>query len=149
MNKVFLVISTLLLLGFFSCNKAEKPPIKKDKIWDCHHEETWDAFKIKNSLIGEWEWEFISCWANQEDANSNEFIGLTIEFKSDSTLLVKEDGQLAQTSNWKVVEGDGDLFAIEATPSIRQLNGRILIGDDRVLFNDSYIDGCDNYFKRK
>lgn len=145
--------SIILLLAIpfilFACNKAEKPPVSQGDMWECHHETTWDSLKTKNALIGEWEWEYIACFWNPEDANNNEFKGLTIEFKSNNTLNVKENGQTTQTSTWKVVGGDADLFAIDVDPSVPQLYGRILLCNERVEFNNSYIDGCDNYFKRK
>jgi len=137
---------TLLLL---SCNKEENPPVSQGDMWDCYHELTWDTINTKETLIGEWEWEYIGCFWNPEDANDDEFKGMTIEFKSDNTLEVKDNGQITQTSNWKVVNGDADLFALDVDPTVTQLYGRILFCDKRVEFNDSYIDGCDNYFKRK
>jgi len=140
---LILVISIII----FSCNK--NPPINQREIWDCHQEITWDSLKTKNTLIGKWEWEYISCYWNPEDANDSRFKGLTIEFKSDSTLDVKESGQIIQTSIWKVVNGGVDLFAIDVEPTVIQLYGRILFCEERVEFNHSYIDGCDNYFKRK
>ena len=143
--------STILLwvISFFlfACNKDENSPICQGDMWECHHEMTWDSLKTRNTLIGEWEWEYIRCFWNS--VNDNEFKGMTIEFKPDGTLDVKENEQITQTSNWKVVEGDADLFAVDVGPSVNQLYGRILFCDERVEFNDSYIDGCDNYFKRK
>ena len=74
---------------------------------------------------------------------------MTIEFKSNSTLDVKENGQITQSSNWKVVNSDADLFAIDVDPPVIQLYGRILFCEKRVKFNNSYIDGNDNYFRIK
>lgn len=143
---VLLLVITIIL---FACNKDENPPINQGDMWDCHHKMTWDSLKTNNALIGEWEWEFIGCYWNPEDANNDEFKGLTIEFNSDNTLDVKENGQTTLTSNWKVVNLDADLFAIDVDPSVSQLYGRILFCDERVEFNNSVVDGCDNYFKRK
>jgi len=136
----------------FACNRNEdppNPPINQGDMWKCHHEISWDSLKTKNTLIGEWEWEYIGCYWNPEDANNDEFKGLTIEFKADNKLEVRENGQIAQTSNWRVVKGDSDTFAIDVSPSSGLLYGRILFCGDRVEFNHSFIDGCDNYFKRK
>ena len=141
----YLVLPIILL----ACDKGEDLPSSQVNMWDCHNQMTWDSLKIKNTLIGEWEWVYISCFWNPEDANDNEFEGLVIEFKSDNTLYVKEKGQITQTSNWKVVDADADLFALDVDPSVTQLYGRIFFCDERVGFSTSYIDGCDNYFKRK
>lgn len=148
LNYPIALILTISILSI-ACNKEENPPISRGDIWECHHERTWDSLSTKEALIGEWEWEYVRCFWSPDDANGNEFDGLTIEFKQDNTLDVKENGQITQTSNWKVVDGDADLFAIDADPAVAQLYGRILFCEDRVEFNDSYIDGCDNYFKRR
>jgi hypothetical protein len=144
-----IVLTFTLLILLIACNKEEMPPINQGDMWDCHHEMTWDSLSTKETLIGVWEWEYIGCFWNPEDANKSEFKGLTIEFKSDNTLDVKENGQITQTSNWEIVNGDAELFAIDVHPPVTQLYGRILFCEERVEFNDSYIDGCDNYFKRK
>ena len=140
---LFLIVQTIL----FACNKESKPPVDPVNIWKCHHEITWDSPSTRTALIGVWKWEYINCLDTGHD-NDDEYRGLSIEFKADSTLNVIQNGQVTQTSNWKVVTGDEDLFSIEATPSVVQLYGRILFCDNKVEFNHSYIDGCDNYFTK-
>ena len=76
----------ILSIHLLSCNKEENPPISEVDMWDCHHEMTRDSLSTKEALIGEWEWEYIGCFWNPEDANDDDFKGMTIEFKSDNTL---------------------------------------------------------------
>ncbi|MFK7970375.1 MAG: hypothetical protein AB8F95_08415 [Bacteroidia bacterium] len=145
MNRLLILIwaaSSILL----SCNK--KPPIPHVDIWACHHETTWDAEKVHHTLLGKWEWQFVTCSRTLENLKGDEFEGLEIEFKPDSTLDVIENGEITQTSTWKVVNGDVHLFAVKAEPSVSQLRGRILFCEEKVEFNHGYIDGCDNYFER-
>lgn len=153
MKKSVQITGLLLALPFllFTCCKKEEdvPPVHVEQLWACHHEMTWDSLSTRNALLGEWEWEFISCYWSPENANGDEFKGLVIHFKSDDTLIVTENGQITQVSSWKVVDGDGDLFELEVNPYVGQLYGRILFCDQKVEFNDSYIDGCDNYFVKK
>lgn len=149
MSNHSIALTVVLSILLIACKKEENPPISQGDMWDCHHEMTWNSLSTKEALIGKWEWEYIGCYWNPEDANDNEFKGLTIEFKPDNTLEVKVNGQISQTSNWKIVNGDADLFAIDVAPTVPQLYGRILFCEDKVEFNHSYIDGCDNYFKRK
>lgn len=141
----FIFVAAIILI---TCNKEETPPINQAEMWDCHHKTEWDSLKTKERLIGTWDWEYIGCYWNTEDANDDSFKGMTIEFKSDSTLIVRENGQMTQTSRWVVVDEDADLYSIEVDPTVIQLYGRILFCEKIVEFNDSYIDGCDNYFKR-
>jgi hypothetical protein len=110
---------------------------------------SWDSLTTHNALIGEWEWEYISCYWNPDGGNDSDHKGLTIEFKSDQSLIVTEKGEVTQTSSWEVGDGDLDLYEIYVDPSVIQLHGRILICDEWLEFNDSYIDGCDNYFRKK
>lgn len=143
-NSLIIAISILL----FSCNKEKYSPYSQARIWNCHHELTWDSTSVNETLIGEWEWEYILCIADPQNANDEDHKGTTIEFKSDNTLDVIENGEITQTSNWKVVDGDSDLYKINVDPYVIQLYGRILFCEKRVEFNNSYIDGCDNYFMR-
>ena len=149
-QSIALLLSVPLIL--FACNKEEnfpEPPISHTALWDCHHQMAWDSLKTKNALIGEWEWEYIACAWNLKAASYEEFKGLTVEFKPDNTLDVKENGQTIETSNWKVVDGDADLFALSVDTEVAPLFGRILFCENRVVFGGSYIDLCDNYFRRK
>lgn len=99
--------------------------------------------------MGEWEWEYISCYGISPYANGEDFKGLTIEFNSDNTLDIKEDGQLSQTSRWEVISTGNDFFAIEVAPFVSQLSGVILFCGEKVAFISSIGDGCDHYFTRK
>jgi len=140
-----IAISILL----FACNKEENPPISQGNMWDCYREMTWDTLSLKENLIGRWDWEYIGCFWNPKDANDDEFKGLSIEFVGNNTLDVRVNGELTQTSNWKVVYVDADLMAISVEPDVVQLNGLILFCEEWLEFNNGYIDGCNNYFKRK
>lgn len=144
-QSVFLLLAILLIL--LACNKEPNPPISQSDMWDCHSGMTWDSLKTANALIGEWEWEYISCFSGL--ANDSESKGLTIEFKSDNTLDVKQDGETTQISTWEVVERSTGFFKVDVAPSVNQLNGLILFCDERIEFQSSESDGCDDYFKRK
>lgn len=141
----------LMFLGLVflssSCNIGNNPPKSQSVMFDCHHEKSWDSLATQNELIG--EWEYISCCCTSDDANDSDFRGLTIDFKPDQSLIVREAGKITQTSTWKVVDGDHTFYALEVDPYVIQLFGRILFCEDLLEFNDSYIDGCDNYFRKK
>lgn len=142
------LLSTILFF-LLACDEEESSPFNQSEIWACHHKLVWDSLRTKDSLIGEWEWEYGACPRTSKDAPVYNFDGLSIKFKLDNSVTVKENGKLTQTAKWKVVKGDADLFAIEVSPPVRQLHGRILFFEERVEFNNSIVNGCDNYFKRK
>lgn len=147
-----LALFLILSLALLACNQEENfpdPPVSHTEMWNCYQKTSWDSLKIKNALVGEWEWEYIACAWNLKAASYDEFKELTVEFKPDNTVAVKENGQTIETSSWKVIDGDADLFALSVDTKVAPLYGRILICDNRVVFNGSYIDLCDNYYKRK
>lgn len=143
------VIMSTVSIFLCACCKENSPPISQGEMWDCHHELTWDTLSMQEALIGEWEWEYIACYWNPDDDNGDDFKGMLIEFKSDKTLLVKENGQITQNAEWKLVDADVGLYKIKTNPSVSQLHGRVLFCDQRLECNNSYIDGCDNYFIKK
>lgn len=144
---IFPAFALALLLN--SCTKEENPPISIAEMWNCHNKIIWDTSNTKNSLLGEWEWEYVKCYYDPESVDYHSSKGMTVEFKSNNTVEVKTNDQEIQTSKWKVENGDGDLFEVKTDPPIPQLQGGILFCKKRVAFNLSYIDGCNHYFIKK
>ncbi len=140
----------LLFLCFLvlSCEKKDKPPFSQDEIWKCHQNSEWNEIKLKNALVGLWNWEYVALSWTPEN---NQYVTdqeLTIEFKSDSSLIVKQHGNIIQLATWKIVGGDPDLFSLEDDPNVSQLFGRVILCNDIVEFYGSYADISDNYFRR-
>ncbi len=155
-SKTFLKLWVLIVLLIqISCTKEndplvkQEPPITLPNMLACHRTTSWDSLTVHTKLLGKWEWEYIQCYWNPEDGNYKDFQGLSIEFKPDNTLEVKVNGQTTQTPKWEVVKLNDGNYSIHVNPVVLQLPGRILFCTERVLFNDSYVDGCDNYFKKK
>lgn len=137
-----------VLLLLTSCEKGEKSIINQSSLWDCYHEQVWDSLQIENSLLGQWDWVNNSCGGFPNNMSTSEFAGIRVVFKEGNILELIQDSVIIQTSDWHVVDGDAHLFELDLNPNIYQLNGRILICAQEVLFNQSYIDGCDNYFQK-
>jgi hypothetical protein len=131
-----------------TCNEPASAPPAQLNLWACHRTVTRDSTATESALLGVWTWEYISCFWKTEKANGEDFKCLSIEFKADHTLIVKESGKITQTARWKIFRGDPELFVIKTEPLVPQVVGRILFCEDVLEFNDSYVDGCDNYFKK-
>ena len=53
------------------------------------------------------------------------------------------------STKWTVITEDTKFYGIELDSNVIQLlSGRIFICGEIVEFNDSYLDGCDEYFKK-
>lgn len=155
------IIAILILLFAvmavqISCKKAnetevipiQKPPIALDSILTCYKQRKPDSADIRNSLLGKWQWTFIKCYWNPENANSEDYKTHSIEFKQNDSVEVKVNGQLTQKSSWKLTKLNDGYYKLSMNPIVVLLPGKVLFCGDQVLFYDSYVDGCDNYFKR-
>ena len=131
-----------------TCTEAAAPPPAELNLLLCHRSIARDSVATEKALLGLWDWEYISCFWKTEKANGEDYKCLSIEFKSDHTLIVKESGKTTQTARWKIFRGDPELFLIKTEPLVPQVVGRILFCEDVLEFNDSYVDGCDNYFRK-
>ncbi len=156
LSKFVQSIGFVCLLFILSCNKEQErpdpssatPPKSLGEMVTCHNTVTWDSASIRNKLVGSWQWKYIRCYWNPEDANGDDYQTMRIEFKNNNTLEVKNNDTLVQTSQWKIINLNDGFFKVESTPLVYYIPGRIVFCDSMVLFNDSYVDGCDNYFTR-
>jgi len=146
-NLFFCVIVISVL--FCSCNDDDAPFVG-DELWECHSEVNWDSTAVINFLIGEFEWEYISCYESRSDANGAQNEGFVIDIKSDNTYRTTRDGQSIKSGTWTIVSAtEQDLYQFETDPYIPEAFGRILICEDRIKFDDSYRELCDNYYRKK
>jgi hypothetical protein len=106
----------------------------------------WTQNRIFDSLVGTWQWQYRTCEGMGYTSVMAED-GLTIQFQKDSTLIATKSGKSEKT-RFKVVVEDRIDFAVFQDSKIAKLDGRIYFYDNKVIFNNSYLDGCDNYFIR-
>lgn len=148
LKRTFILISIILNIG---CDKEEitQRPMSETDIWNCYTNSEWTELKIRTELIGRWKWIYSeNFWAPDKGRNA-ENENTVIEFLSDSTLNVIVGGELQNSTKWIVTSKDGELYGLELDAAVTTLlYGRILICDEIVEFNNSYIDGSDNYFKK-
>lgn len=149
-----IVTRVLMLISIFSilsCDKEDtsERPMSQTDIWNCYHNSEWSLLEIRNELIGKWKWTFTEdFWAPDQGLNT-ENENTLVEFLSDSTLNLIVNGELENTTKWFVTPEDEGLYGLEFDSAITTLlNGRILFCGEILEFNNSYIDGSDNYFER-
>ena len=154
MKEIRLVIIAFMLFLVTGCHKdSENNPLNKPptqmELWECHTQTIWHEETVFNALVGKWKWFYTQSYGLEETGRNTESENTVIEFQKDSVINVIVDGKLEASTNWGVTLTDPPLFGLTTGTIISQLlYGRILFCDDLVEFNDSYIDGDDNYFKR-
>jgi len=148
MKKIFIGFISLVILSLFSCDKEEYPerPISELEIWNCYSQSVWDNNKINNELIGKWQWVYSINYWNPDKGWNTENENTMIEFFNDSTLNLIVNNEIINTAKWTIAIKDVQLYGLVLDVSISQLYGRIIICEDILEFNNSYIDGSDNYF---
>ncbi len=155
MLKLELYCTIMVIILFITGCKKDKTedentfiPPNQMEFWNCHTQTVWHMESVFNELVGKWKWIYSeSYWAPGEGLNTEDE-NTILEFQSDSVLNVYVDGNLTGTTNWSIILTDPPLFGLAMDSTIAQLYGRILFCNEIVEFNNSYIDGDDNYFKR-
>lgn len=71
-----------------------------------------------------------------------------VEFNDDGTGQWIVADKSTTDFTWEVVPED-NAWGIKTTPSLEHVAGKILFCDENLELNDSYLDGCDNYYERK
>jgi hypothetical protein len=142
--KYLITLGTFLtLFGFQSCTKDSNIKTDIQRLWDCNASQHYDSTKLAGKLIGSWQWSEMSSEGVSKPKDKN----VTVTFTS-GKFSVAENFTVVTRGNWQLKKVDNDILGLSMdTPSVF-LYGRILICDDEVLFNDSYIDGADNFFSR-
>lgn len=137
-----------LFLVLVGCRRNLQTPVEIQEVADCYKETDWNANDVHDALIGKWELQFGGLYSTDVPTPPDEQNGKFVEFNSDSLFVYDDEWTLIDSSHWEVVVGDAPLFELELTKYISGLRGRILICDDVVIFNNSYISGTDSFFQR-
>ncbi len=146
----YIFIIVILLFGCKVKEPETNSPYDMINLWETHHQTEWDSLSTANQLIGTWKWTYTFCCG--ESLNPQGQITLSenlfITFFEDATLQVTKSDVFIQESTWHIKSEDADLFGLETNPPVSQLYGRILFGENAVLFSASYRDATDNYFTK-
>lgn len=144
------MLCALLALGAFSCKKDEAAPaFDLDAMRACHLRGNTDSLAVARSLVGKWDWRFSRCDGNM--SGSAPVRDLLAEFKADGTLTLYEDGQPVQSSPWQLEYAGGITareYRLRLSTRIAQVAGVIYVCGDQVVFSESPLDVCDNYYRR-
>lgn len=145
---IFLLLTVLIA----SCEKEKEelwsPPYDILELWNTHRETEWDSLSTANHLVGTWELVYYVCCGEGTTLTEENFEKdlFQVRFFEDGTLEVTEKDKVTQQSEWYVKSEGFGMYGIRVTPFVNQLFGQMVFGDNSVLFNNSILDGADNYF---
>lgn len=118
-----------------------------DGFVDCYDNEGYSKEKLASAMAGNWEWQYISCYWTPEDANSEACESCELRLGEDGNFNFVEDGAVSLSGTWTLLESfSAGYYTIQTSPSLEWALGQVYLCDDQLLFFNSYIDGCDNYY---
>ncbi|PHN05029.1 hypothetical protein [Flavilitoribacter nigricans] len=141
-------LGLLLLIVFLpACQEETALPYSIEGAYNCYQDETWTLESVDDALIGEWDHVYYSCYSGEMEEIP---VGdLRLVFKENHELEIYRDGLLDRQDTWEVIPRGSENFALTTSQIQPWLNGDIVICEDLLVFFESYIDGCDNYFERR
>ncbi|MBK9981991.1 MAG: hypothetical protein IPP15_06115 [Saprospiraceae bacterium] len=135
-----------LVYALFSCNteKFPGPPIEKG--YKCFIMQTWDEIKVRDSLIGKWQLEYVRCSGSTHGSyvTDEKYI---LEFRPDSTLTATYNDSIVYQTTRHINPGI-ERFLLNTDDFVDYTGGDIYLCEDFLIFAESQSDICDNYFRR-
>lgn len=140
----------LLFAGLFfpacQADRVELSPYSLEDTYNCFQDKSWSVATVDAAIVGDWDWVYYSCFSGEMgETNTGE---LLLKLKGDHQLEIYKNGLLERLATWEVKPRGNENFFLETSESIPSLKGDIVICGDVLLFFNSYVDGCDNYFER-
>ena len=117
-------------------------------MWECTNPGFSDSATISNKIIGSWVWTKQLCGDGAGKilfADKN----VKVNFNSNTSFTVYENLAILTQGNWSLKIVDTYTWGLHLTSRSEYLYGSILFCNNQVMFNDSYIDGCDNVFVKE
>lgn len=122
-------------------------PYNIEGAYNCYQEQSWTNSSIDAALTGEWDRVYYSCFSGEMDEPP---IGeLRLVLTEEHQLEIYKNGLLERTDTWEVIPRGNENFELKTTQNHPWLNGDIVICDNLLVFFESYISGCDNYFEKR
>jgi len=139
----FIFFTLIVSLLVFSCKKDN---IDVASFWQCHSSQNLDSAAISIKITGSWKWKTQYCFWIDKTTKADKKI--KVPFNSNAIFTVVENSSIITQGNWRLKIVDIGSWRLDLTSPSIYLNGRILFCTKQILFNNSYIDGCDNLFEK-
>lgn len=146
MKNIF-IIAIIILISLItgSCKKEKPTHFDMKQLSDCSASQNYDSTKLASKLIGSWKWtEYSGEVSGKQFANKD----VKVTFTSVGTFTVTENSMVITQGKWELGIVDWNSLGLTLDKPSAYLYGRILLCQNQLLFNNSYIDGGDNLFVR-
>jgi len=143
----------LILLFGVACEREETLSEAEKKWLKCRQENQLDEQATFTRLMGEWKLIAAGCGNCLSPGPKAVDKDVKLVFATDSTLSVFEEGSLSRSTKFRITPNPSysGTYAVETSPS-RDNNlytwGAVEFCEDKVVFNNGYIDGALYYFQK-
>jgi hypothetical protein len=91
-------------------------------------------------------WSFSSRFCESSSSINPAYFYVKINFDANGSFTVTAHSGTLTQGNWKLKMVDTNSWGLDLTSPSEFLYGRILFCKNELMFNNSYVDGCDNIF---
>jgi len=151
----FYVLGLMLALGLLAgaCRPENPFPIPPDfdEILVCHEQENGDSLSLRQAMVGQWDWYYLRCEGEPDDFPSGTG-GTYLDIKADSMGLWPENSlDPIIVSAWNLERRNASLFVLRTEPLLAapDLDAQVLVCGEWLVFNRSYRDLCDIYYRKR
>lgn len=149
-------LAVFIIVAATSCRKekADQVPAQHtggfniQEIKDCHSKNNQYPSQIISKLEGTWAWLSYTCyWSADSTFTANKHVVAT--FSDAGVYRVYENSKIESEGTWKLSQVDNNIWSIITEKPSEYLNGYIWLCNNEVIFQNSFLDGCDYYFVRE
>ena len=158
MRKIFVIAASLIFLFLAdSCKKENDASngnglflFDKKQFYDCSASQNIDSTILSNQLIGSWKWTY---FLNEKGSDGKAINGkankdVKVTFTNTGTFSISENSTVITQGNWNVFFENNNGYKLNLSVPSSYLFGSILLGENQVMFNDSYVDGSDYVYTK-
>lgn len=139
----------VLIVVISSCTKDSLPFIDQYRMYKCDDIVLKDSILVSKVLIGKWECRYASCPWISNPADKVDYRGLSMYFNEDHTLHYKQNNITLDTSSWNLILDKNKDYKLKIGHEQSQFGVIITLCNDVLEFYNSFVDGCDFYYKKK
>jgi hypothetical protein len=147
MRNIYLL---LLIIPFYlmntSCSKENSMSNFREDLWNCNNAQNKDSITLASNLTGKWKWiANYSYWSGRTSKADKD---VQVVFTTLGTYTVTENSIIICQGNWSLEYNSNKTMSLILNDFCYYIWGTIYLCDNRVMFNDSEVDGDDNLFIR-
>jgi hypothetical protein len=116
-------------------------------IWRCSNLVFEDSSTLQTKIIGSWNLMAKRC--PQIGRNFQNMQGVKLTLLPNGSYTLEEYDRVADNGQWKLTQVDNGNWGLQLSIPNQYMHGKLVVCNNRLMFFDSYRDGCDHVFETK